>query len=171
MNEKEIDFILSKEIEITGKDVVTAVTMRGIEIARGTPASKAAITLENIMTGVYGRFGEEESVRELVANAQAKAAEDKEAENASQGEEEADVEQDNGVDKHVLMRMIISRYSSNDETLVRVVGLMDEIAKVNKKNMFFVFDRSMTDLEYTKLSLADHTNLMLSYLGNFILTS
>lgn len=170
MNEKEIDFILSKEIEITGKDVVTAVTMRGIEIARGTPASKAAITLENIMTGVYGRFGEEESVRELVQQAQAKAASDKEAENEAQGEDEAETPS-NDVDKHVLMRMIISRYASSDETLVRVVGLMDEIAKTNKKDMFFVFDRPMTDLEYTKLSLADHTNLMLSYLGNFILTS
>lgn len=164
---ESIQFQLNRPIKDKSGEEVTILELKPFTIVRGDNAvTKAIYTLENIISGVYVRMGES-------LNDEQRASVKTEAEESSL-ELDADAlieDQKKGIDPGIGLKITVARYADDDEALYKIVNLMDIIAKKRKKDMFFIDDRPMTDLEYDLLSFRDHENLMLDYLANFILTS
>lgn len=168
-----IQFQLNTPIKDKDNREISILELKSFEVKRDeNSVTKAIYALEKIMSDCYFRMGEQadddtkEEIKEAIANRAGKEDVDVDVDALIE-----DAEKEAKNEKGQSLKFIISRYASDDETLGRVIQLMDIISTKRKKAMFFIDDRPMVDLEYDRISFRDHERLMLEYLANFILTS
>lgn len=169
-----VQFQLKKPIKDKDGQEIEIIELRPFEVSRKENiVTKSIYALEKIMSDVYFRVGEQADDDQKDAIKEAAAKKKEEQGHAAADDIDDVIEQSNEPEpeKGQSLKFMIARYSTDDETLGRVIQLMDIISSKRKQVMFFIDDRPMVDLEYDRLSFADHERLMLEYLANFILTS
>ena len=169
-----VQFQLKNPIKDKDGQEVEIIELRPFEVSRkDNIVTKSIYALEKIMSDVYFRVGEQadDEQKDAIKEAAGKQKEAQSPVNVDDVDEVIEQSHEPDTEKGQPLKFMIARYSTDDETLGRVIQLMDIISSKRKQAMFFIDDRPMVDIEYERLSFADHERLMLEYLANFIQTS